>query len=259
MNLAPVSNEWVLQPRVSHDPAIRLFCFPHAGGGASLYNSWTDELPARIEVCPVQLPGRENLRHRPPYAQLRPLIDELLNVLQEYLNLPFAFYGHSMGALVSFELTRQMRQRRLPQPYHLFVSSFCAPQLTQRTNHLHELPDAEFLLRVQELQGIPDALLEDAELIELFSPLLRADFAVCENYEYYDAEPLECGISSFGGTDDKRVSAEELGAWRVQTRSSFKMRLFPGNHFFLNSSKQLLLRVIRQELRTVLRSIPPAR
>jgi medium-chain acyl-[acyl-carrier-protein] hydrolase len=256
MNLTPVSNQWVLQPRASHDPALRLFCFPHAGGGASLYNSWADELPAQIEVCPVQLPGRENLRHRAPYAELRPLIDELLAVLREYLNLPFAFYGHSMGALVSFELTRRLRQGRLRQPYHLFVSSYCAPQLTRRTNQLHELPDPEFLSRVQELQGIPDALLEDAELIELFSPLLRADFSVCESYAYYDAEPLECGISSFGGTDDKRISAEELAAWRAQTRSSFKMRLFPGNHFFLNSSKQLVLRVIRNELRAILRTIP---
>jgi medium-chain acyl-[acyl-carrier-protein] hydrolase len=258
MNLAPASNEWVLKPRVSRDPALRLFCFPHAGGGASLYNSWTDDLPPSIEVCPVQLPGRENLRQRAPYSQLWPLIDELLSVLREYLNLPFAFYGHSMGALVGFELTRRLRQLLLPQPSHLFVSSYCAPQLAQRTTTLHELPDAEFLLRVQELQGIPDAVLANAELIELFSPLLRADFALCESYTYSHAKPLECAISSFGGTDDKRISAEELAAWRVQTCSGFKMRLFPGNHFFLQSSKHLLLRVIRQELRATLRRSPRA-
>lgn len=259
MNLALVSKEWVLRPRVSHDPVLRLFCFPHAGGGASLYNSWIDDLPPRIEVCPVQLPGRENLRQRPPYAELWPLIDELLIVLQEYLNVPFAFYGHSMGALVSFELTRRLRQQQLPQPSHLFVSSYCAPQLARRTTGLHELPDPEFLLQVQELQGIPEALMGNEELIELFSPLLRADFALCESYTYYDAEPLKCAISSFGGTDDKRVSAEELAAWRVQTCAGFKMRLLPGNHFFLNSSKQLLLRVIRQELTATLRRIPRAR
>jgi medium-chain acyl-[acyl-carrier-protein] hydrolase len=255
MDLAPVSNEWVLRPRPSRDPALRLFCFPHAGGGASVYNSWVDELPASIEVCPVQLPGRENLRQLAPYSELWPLIDELLIVLQNYLNLPFVFYGHSMGALVSFELTRRLRQQQLPQPSHLFVSSYCAPQLAQRTTGLHELPDAEFLLHVQQLQGIPEALMGNEELIELFSPLLRADFALCESYIYCDAEPLRCAISSYGGTDDKRISTEELAAWRVQTCAEFKMRLLPGNHFFLHSSRQLLLRVISQELRATLRQI----
>jgi medium-chain acyl-[acyl-carrier-protein] hydrolase len=259
MTPASLSNQWILQPRLSRNPALRLFCFPYAGGGASVYNSWIEELPETIEVCPVQLPGRENLRTRAPYSRLSPLIDELANVLGGYLNIPFAFYGHSMGALISFELIRRLRQQHLPQPSHLFVSSHRAPQLADRTSSLHELPDSEFLSKVQELQGITEAVLGNSELIEIFAPLLRADFSLCESYVYCEAAPLECAITCFGGTDDKRISTTELDAWRAQTTSRFKLRLFPGNHFFLQDSRQLLLRVISQDLKDALRPLPRAR
>jgi surfactin synthase thioesterase subunit len=254
-----LSREWILQPGASSNPAFRLFCFPHAGSGASFYTSWAKELPSTIEVCPVQFPGRENLRLLKPLSQLGPLLEELLNALKACLDVPFAFYGHSMGALVGFELARQLRRRSLPQPSHLFVSSHRAPQLIDRTGALHLLPDTEFLAQVRKLHGTPDAVLTNPELIELFVPLLRADFAVCESYVYYEEPPLECSISCFGGIEDKRVTSEELALWRAQTQNRFKLRLFPGNHFFLQSAKLLLLRVIKQDLKDILRVLPAIR
>lgn len=253
------ADQWILEPRPSRNAVLRLFCFPYAGSGASVYNSWIDELPADISVCPVQFPGRENLHSRPPYLQLPPLVDELSGIVANHLDLPFVFYGHSMGALVGFELTRRLRKHQLRQPLHLLVSSYPAPQLAGHALMIHRLPDSEFLTQVRELRGTPDAVFGNSELIELVAPLLRADFASCESYVYYSEPPLECSISCFGGADDKRVSAEELSAWRSQTTGRFKMQLFPGDHFFLQSSRHLVLRVIAQELRDTLRMLRQGR
>jgi medium-chain acyl-[acyl-carrier-protein] hydrolase len=259
MNDASPSDEWILQPRASSSPAFRLFCFPHAGGGASFYSSWAEELPSAVDVCPVQFPGREHLHLVKPFSDLGSLVRELSTALRPYLDLPFAFYGHSMGALVSFELARQLRRQFLPQPCHLFVSSHRAPQLIDSFSAIHELPDSEFLCQVQGLHGTPDAVLTNPELLELFIPLLRADFALCESYLYYEEPPLECSISCFGGIDDKRVTSEELAAWRDQTQQRLKLRLFPGHHFFLQSVRPLLLRVITQELKDIMRTLQRTR
>jgi medium-chain acyl-[acyl-carrier-protein] hydrolase len=214
---------------------IRLFCFPYAGGGASIFHSWSGHLPRSIEVCPVQLPGREDRLGERAFSNMAALLDALVPVLLPYLDMPYAFFGHSMGALISFEVTRYLyRIGQRNKPLHLFVSGHRAPQLPDTDPPTYELPEPEFIEKLRHLKGTPEAVLQNTELLHLLLPLLRADFALCETYSYTHEKPLECGLSAFGGLQDSDVSREALEAWRKQTSGQFKMRFFEGGHFFLH-------------------------
>lgn len=229
-------------------PALRLFCFPCAGAGASLYRRWPDALPDRVQVCPVQLPGRENRLEESPYTELLPLVRTLGSVLNPYFDIPFAFFGHSMGGLISFELARMLRRQQRPQPVHLFPSGRFAPQTPDESVRRHLLPDAELLEQLRRLNGTPREILDDPELMQLFLPTLRADFAICETYEYTTEPPFDFPISAFGGEDDVEVVRAGLPAWKLQTRGSFMLRTFPGDHFFIRSCESSLLQAVNDDI-----------
>jgi medium-chain acyl-[acyl-carrier-protein] hydrolase len=184
----------------------------------------------------------------PPFTQLSPLIQALAQALFPLLDKPFAFFGHSLGALMSFELARQLRRQYGVQPVRLFVSAGRAPQLPHRGLPVHTLPDGDFLAELRRLNGTPRAVLEHEELMQIALPVLRADFAVYETYVYSTELPLNCPISTCGGLRDRTVSQSDLEAWREQTRGSFSLQMFPGDHFFLHTTQPLLLRVLSQEL-----------
>ncbi|MBE9169281.1 thioesterase [Pleurocapsales cyanobacterium LEGE 06147] len=244
-------NFWLTCPRPNPQAHLRLFCFPYAGAGASVFRSWSDELSLDVEVYAVQLPGRETRLRESPFTRISPLIETLAQVLLPYLDLPFAFFGHSMGALVSFELARQLRRQKSPSPLHLFVSSRRAPQLPNPYLSIHHLPDTALIEELHRYNGTPQAVLQDPELRSLFLPLLRADLAVIETYIYMSEAPLDCSISAFGGLQDREASRKELAAWRDQTSKTFTLRMFPGDHFFLKRERYALLRVISQDLRRI--------
>lgn len=236
---------------------MRLFCFPYGGGGAAAYRLWSDGLPPDIEVCRIQLPGRENRLRERPLTRLSPLVQALVEILRPYQDMPFSFFGHSVGALISFELARQLRKRDGLSPAHLFVSAFRAPQIPRRDPPIHQLPDAEFVKEVRRrYDGIPGVVLQDMEMMQLMLPVLRADMTIYDTYVYANEPPLDCPISAFGGLQDYRVRQEDLAAWRDQTRSSFTLRMFPGNHFFLQSGRELLLQAVSQELARLRNEIP---
>ena len=243
---AAASDSWISFRKPGPKTRLRLFCFPYAGAGALIFRTWSDCLPADVEVCPVQLPGRGTRMVERPYTQLSPLVEALAQALAPLLDRPFAFFGHSLGALVSFELARRIRRQYGVHPVRLFVSAGRAPQILHRGLPIHTLPDKEFLMELRRLNGTPSELLDHAELMELMLPLLRADFAVYETYQYSSEAPLNCPISAFGGLQDNKVSDSDLDAWRVQTSVSFSLRMFPGDHFFLQ--QPLLLRALFQEL-----------
>ena len=240
---------------------LRLFSFPFAGGRASTFNSWVDGLPLVIrretEFCSIRLPGHEATRREDLFTQLSPLLEVLAPVLGSYADTPFVFFGHSMGALVSFELARQLRRRQMPGPIHMIVSGHRAPHLPDPHPAIHQLPDLEFLVKLRDFGGTPEAVLQNPELMELLLPVLRADFAVCETYAYTPEEPLDCSITAFGGNGDHRVSRQELSAWHLHTTKSFSLQMFPGDHFFLLNAQILVSRVLAQDLKQVLRLLPP--
>ena len=249
MTTATAFDSWIACRTPNPQARLRLFCFPYAGAGASIFRTWSDGLPADVEVCPVQIPGRGTRLMETPFTQLAPMVEALAQTIGPLLDKPFAFFGHSLGALVGFELARELRRQSGVQPVRLFVSADRAPQIPHRDRPIHALPEGEFLAELRRLNGIPGKVLEEVELMQIILPVLRADFAIYETYVYSTEPPLNCPISTFGGLQDCRVSRGDLEAWRDQTSGSFSLRMFPGDHFFWNTTQPLLLQVLSRELR----------
>jgi medium-chain acyl-[acyl-carrier-protein] hydrolase len=248
----PVSTKpaerWLAYREVNPRARLRLFCFPYAGGGASAYRGWAGALPADVEVCPVQLPGRESRLREPAFDRLAPLVQELAGALRAHRDLPFAFFGHSMGALISFELARELRRRGEPLPLHLFLSARRAPQVPPREEDIHDLPEPEFLAKLRELNGTPEEVLQHAELMRLLMPVLRADFSVNETYRFEPEAPLAPGMSVFGGLGDEEVTRDDLALWGEHTRGPFRLRMLPGDHFFLHAARDLIAESMARDL-----------
>lgn len=223
----------------------------------TIFRGWIDDFPPDLqdltEICSLRFPGHEANRSEALFTRLSPIVQALLPIFKSSEPVPFVFFGHSMGALVSFELARELRRRGMPGPVHMVVSGHRAPQLPDLHPALHRLPDSEFLAELRRYGGTPEAVLQHSELIQLFMPVLRADFAVCETYAYRPEEPLDCSITAYGGVEDARVSRDEVAAWQAQTRQPFSFRMFPGDHFFLQSAQVPFLRVLAQDLRLVVR------
>jgi medium-chain acyl-[acyl-carrier-protein] hydrolase len=255
MTTPSIIDPWIVRPKPNPQAHLRLFCFPYAGGGALVFRTWPDDLPPDVEVCAVQLPGRESRLKEPLFTRLSPLVQTLSHVLEPHLDVPFAFFGHSVGTLVSFELARQFRRQNAPGPVHLFVSGRWAPQLPDPYPPIHQLPESEFVEELRRFNGTPELVLQHAELMALLLPILRADFEINETYVYTAGEPLDCPISAYGGLQDARASREGLEGWRVHTRGDFVLRVFPGDHFFLHSARSLVLQTLSRELTQLLRQI----
>jgi medium-chain acyl-[acyl-carrier-protein] hydrolase len=243
---------WLFLPRPNPQAALRLFCFPYAGGSANVYRRWPAGLPDSVEVCAVRLPGREGRFREPPFTRLAALVDALAAALPPALDRPFAFFGHSMGGLTAFELARRLRRDGLPMPRHLFLSARAAPQ-TPGAEWCHTLPEPQFREHIRGLGGTPREVLEHPELMQMLLPMLRADFAVCETHTHHAGEPLDCPITIFGGLDDTSPRPEQLEGWREHTRAAFRRRMFPGNHFFLHSAESRLLQILSEELAAAIR------
>lgn len=252
MTTTPTFDAWIAYRKPNLRACLRLFCFPYAGGSAALFRTWAEALPPDIEVCPVQLPGRESRLLEPPFTRLELLVQTLVPVLCPYLSMPFAFFGHSMGALISFELAHQLRRQYGLGPVYLFVSGHRAPQILDPDLPIHQLPESEFVEELRRLNGTPKLVLQNAELMQLVLPVLRADFALCETYVYSTEAPLDCPISAFGGLQDSGVSRDQISAWRDQTNSSFTLSMFPGNHFFLHSAQALILSAVSRDITRLL-------
>lgn len=220
---------------------MRLFCLPFAGGGASTYRLWPAALPSSVEVCPIQLPGREDRYREPALTSMVGLSRALSRELLPFLDKPFAFFGHSMGTLVAFETARALRHSAAPAPLAMFLAAYPAPHLPLARAPIHQLPDEEFLREMRRMQGTPEAVLDNAELMAFVLPTLRADFEACDTYACPSEPPLDCPFFLYGGTDDREVHPQGLERWREQTSSAFSQRMFPGAHFFVQSHRDRLL------------------
>lgn len=239
--MSTVDPRWIVRAQPRPAARLRLLCLPHAGGGAAAYHDWSAALPGDVEVCAVRPPGRESRLGERPIAELAPLLDALAGAVRPLLDRPVALFGHSLGALVAFELARQLQREGAP-PRHLFVSGRQPPNVRTASPPIHHLPDAAFLAELYRLNGVPAGV--SPELLEMMLPALRADFAVDEGYVYRDEAPLRCPLTAFGGTDDALVAEEQVAAWRPHTRGRFAARMFPGDHFFPRSARDALLAAV---------------
>lgn len=196
----------------------------------------------------MELPGRGKRLIEPPICSMPAMIEALTPVILPLLDMKFALFGHSMGAIMAFELARELRRRNAPQPEALFVSGRQAPQVPDERPVTYNLSDDEFRAELLRLNGTPVEVLEHAELMDLMLPLLRADFELVQTYQYSDDTPLTCPIAVYGGLQDLDVTRENLLPWKQQTDAQFSLHMLPGDHFFLRSASRILLELLGQEL-----------
>lgn len=237
-----MTGAWLIRHQPRPGASARLVCFPHAGVGASAYRQWARALPEQLEICAVQLPGRESRLAEARVPSIPALVEALVPALVPELDRPFAFFGHSMGAVLAFEVARALEERGGPAPAHLVVSARRPPHLPGTELPLRGLPDPAFLAEVQRRYGgIPPEILAEPELLALLLPTLRADITALELHRPPRRTPLACPISAFGGAEDPLTPRAHLEAWRGETRGTFRLRLFQGGHFYLDPRRGELL------------------
>ncbi|MDR3517554.1 MAG: alpha/beta fold hydrolase [Azospirillaceae bacterium] len=227
--------------------ALRLFCLPFAGGTAAVFRRWQAALPRGVEVWAAQLPGRGGRIAEPPLRSIDDIVEPLAAVVAPLIDRPYAVFGHSMGATIGFELIKRLRERGLPRPRWLMVSGRLAPHIPSHRPALHRLSDADFIAGLTNLNGTPPEILENAEMMALILPMLRADFEAIETYRSNDGRGLDCRLIAVAGQDDPEAAPGEVVAWRRYAGAGFRFEVFPGNHFFISHAFHDLMRLIIEE------------
>lgn len=248
---APASarNPWFPFVVRSGRPRLRLFCFPHAGGNASVFRTWRNRLGEEIETWSVQLPGRASRLGEPPFVRMGPLIEALLPQVAPLFDVPCAFFGHSMGALIALETARALEDAGLPGPQRLIASGFQAPHLPACRPLPHDLPEPEFLERLRLLKGTAPGVLEDPELRALVLPTLRADLELVHLHPAPQPAPLRCGVTAFAARQDDDAPLERMREWeRFSAPGRFSFREFEGDHFYLFAREGEVTAAVRSEL-----------
>lgn len=228
---------------------FRLFCFPHAGGSSSFYRPWASFCAANnIELIAIQLPGREKRIHEPPLDNLESIVFMLTKEIVNYLDKPYAIFGHSMGSMVSYEVCKSLIQSNNQVPEHLFLSSCRAPHLTPRKDKIYNLPDDQFITKLRDLNGTPEEILNNTEFRAFFIPMLRSDFKIAETYQGSIDFQLDIPITSLVGEEDT-VSIYDILEWEKHTASEFSHLVFTGDHFYINSHIKQIVDIIDSKLK----------
>lgn len=245
---------WLIWYKRNAAAPVRLFCFHCAGGSGSEFRSWSAHLPSSVELVAVQLPGREGRIKEAFIARMADLTGAVAEAMRPYLDKPYAIFGHSLGSIVGFEVIRELRRRGLPQPFLFIPAGRQGPQVKAKKAPIASLPEEAFVVELRKEYGQHiGAILDSAELREVFIPQIHADFALSEIYRFYDEQPLDCPIVAFAGVSEQDLERDELNAWSAHTSRSFHSRRFPGDHFFIRESQRLVVEAIRQQIASVRR------
>lgn len=226
-----------------------LFCLPYAGGSETIYYSWKFYLKPEIELFPIELRGRGKRFSQPFYENIDEAIRDIYNLISDMIDKnEYAIYGHSMGSLLAYELYYKIKEFNKKEPKHIFFSGYKSPSIPRKEKVIHLLPNDEFVKEVIGLGGTPLELAENKELLELFTPILRNDFKILENYLYKEKkDKIQCDISIFNGKEDD-ITLEELLAWKNHGSKGFKIYNFEGNHFFINTNVEKITKIINTTL-----------
>jgi len=248
--MTTATSDWLQCLETREGARLRFVCVPHAGGAASAYAGWHEELPEDVEVWAVQPPGRENRLLEPPVAGILEMAAMLgPEVPALFEDAEVVLFGHCLGSLVAFETARWLRDNGHRLPALLVVSGHPAPELHWRyVEPVHELPDDELVQTFAEFEGTADGVFEDPELLELLIPALRADAAAHNTYVFEPEEPLDVDILAVAGSEDPETTEDTLRGWAQETTRDCTVRTFPGGHFYHYEQRGPLLRTILETL-----------
>lgn len=243
-------SDWFFVPKPLARPLTRLFCFPYACGSVQIFRSWISALPEFVELVAMQLPGRGSRLTEACFVQIGPAADQAADAIAQLGEPNVMLFGHSMGALLAYEVTRRLEERYALIPQCLLVSGYKSPT-TMRTGHKYHLcDDTEFIAKIRELGATPDAILNDPEAMEFLLPAFRSDFAMAENYPFGPVKQhLRTEIIAFAGDQDSEASLDQVAAWRETTTAPFEMRAFAGGHFFIHDNEPEFLAALSQEIK----------
>jgi surfactin synthase thioesterase subunit len=239
---------WFVRFSPVHEPRVRLFCFPYAGGGAAIHRRWQERLPAGVEVWSMRMPGREVRYREQAFFRMTALVDALEHEFADLADVPFAIFGHSLGALTGYETARRLEHVGAG-PGHVFVSAHRAPHLPPRMTSVHLADDKTILRRLRRYGGTPRELYDHADLLAALLPSLRCDFAVSETYRFGDPTPLAASLTAFAGRSDDSAGEEAMDAWRDVVDGKFRLHVFEGGHFFWNDDPRPVLLQVAADLR----------
>lgn len=238
---------WLRRYRPDDSAAVRLFCFPHAGGSATAYLPLARRFGPSVEVVAVQYPGRQDRRHEPFLESVEELVDAVVPVLREWTGRPYALFGHSMGATLAYETARKLVAEGGEPPAHLFVSGRRSPTVPRRDT-VHLLDDAGLLAEVARLQGTDAGLLQDEELLRMVLPPLRNDYRVAGRYRHLAGPPLTVPLTVITGDSDPNVPVGDAHAWQAVAHGPTALHVLPGGHFYLNDQQDAVCRIVEEAL-----------
>jgi medium-chain acyl-[acyl-carrier-protein] hydrolase len=242
--MKPSSQRWFFQ-ETQPQAKIQLFCFPYAGGSISSYLPWQKALGVEIQVICVQLPGRGSRLFEPCIDSFQELIETLTDLVASQVNQPYLFFGHSLGGLVAFEVTRGLRKRQTILPKQLIISACEAPHNRSESKRLHELNDDALTQALAELSGTPTDILENKELMRLLLPGIRSDFRLNAEYLYSFEPPLKLPLTILAGQEDTHVDIHKLRKWQEQTTAEYQIHVVPGNHFFIDNQRNIVVNLLK--------------
>ncbi|WP_042144954.1 MULTISPECIES: thioesterase II family protein [unclassified Pseudoalteromonas] len=241
------NSNWFVIPQPKLNATMRLFCFPFAGGNASSFISWAKGLNEDVELVAIQPPGRSNRIADKAYTDTAELVMDLANEIEPLLDMPYVVFGHSLGSQVAFELIHELKARALKLPRHFIASARQAPCVKRKEVLIHLLPDTEFIQEIRLLEGTPESVINNDELMEMLLPVLKADFEMARTYTYQEKPNLDCNLTVFGGLTDRIARSHDLNQWQKHFNQKMTRKMFIGGHFFLEE-EYLILKNINQIL-----------
>ena len=239
-------SNWFKIYHQSHQPKLRLFCFPYAGGSAQIFSKWADFLPQAVDIFAIQAPGRGRRFSEKPIASLKSKMQILHQEILPYTDIPYMFIGHSNGALLAYELARELQKSGNCNLQHIILSAKRAPHLPDIKQPIHDLSQSEFVSKLKEYDFTPNEVLANEELMELFSPMLRADFALSETHDFDQGLKLQTDASLFWGNEDEDVPLDDVLAWKELIDGEVNLVEFNDGHFFISHSEEMFLREVNK-------------
>ena len=234
-------SSWFLKSQSKTETKLRLFCFPYAGGSASVFSDWHKYLPDFVELCAIQAPGRGRRFTETPISCLKTKVALVHRELIQYTDIPYIFVGHSNGALLAYELARELQNSGNCNLAHIILSAKRPPHLPEIKPQMHDLPHSEFIRKLKEYDFTPDEILKNDELMELFSPMIRADFSLSETHQHQSKPLLDASASIFWGSRDSDVPFNDVIEWNQLISGNLDLVEFNDGHFFIDSMKSKYL------------------